>query len=250
MYRSLNIESIISTVNRIERRVSERFPASGLYGVCTELRMVVSEAEVHCEHLNRPNWWVRGIAGFLVALILVMLITSLMAVEWTHEIFQVGQFFEATEALVSEIVVIGAGIFFLITLESRLKRKKALAQLHEFRALAHVIDMHQLTKDPDRLVRREGRNTESSPATVMDSFALERYLDYCSEMLSIVGKTAALYAQNLNDPVVLSAVTEIEQLTAMLSNKVWQKITNIAIHPDARRRLRKERIRLAQQDAQ
>ncbi len=247
MYRSLNIDHIISTTNRIEKRVSERFPASGLSKVCAELRCVVSEAEVHCQLLNRPNWWVRGVAGFLVAFIISMLVTSLMAVEWTNEIFQVGQFFEATEALVSEVVVIGAGIFFLITLEGRLKRKKALAQLHEFRALAHVIDMHQLTKDPDRLTRVERRNTESSPPTVMDSFALERYLDYCSEMLSIVGKTAALYAQNLNDPVVLSAVNEIEQLTAMLSNKVWQKITNIAIHPKTRRG-RKEALQASAQE--
>ena len=53
---------------------------------------------------------------------------------------------------------------------------------------------------------------------------LESYLDYCSEMLSIVSKLAALYAQNLDDAVVLSAVDEVEGLASRLSSKIWQKI--------------------------
>ena len=38
------------------------------------------------------------------------------------------------------------------------------------------------------------------------------------------GKIAALYAQGLEDPVVLSAVDDVEDLCAELSQKVWQKI--------------------------
>ncbi|MFM7924284.1 MAG: hypothetical protein ACKPJJ_29030, partial [Planctomycetaceae bacterium] len=51
-----------------------------------------------------------------------------------------------------------------------------------------------------------------------------RYLDYCSELLSLVGKLAALYAQSTSDPVVLQSVNDIEQLTNGLSRKIWQKI--------------------------
>ena len=43
-------------------------------------------------------------------------------------------------------------------------------------------------------------------------------------MLSLIGKVAALYAQRFNDPVALSAVDEIEDLTTGLSRKIWQKI--------------------------
>ena len=28
-------------------------------------------------------------------------------------------------------------------------RKRALAAIHELRAMAHIVDMHQLTKDPE-----------------------------------------------------------------------------------------------------
>jgi hypothetical protein len=59
----------------------------------------------------------------------------------------------------------------------------------------------------------------------MSPFELTRYLDYCSEMLSLTSKLAALYAQNLPDPVVIDAVNEIESLTTNLSQKIWQKIT-------------------------
>jgi hypothetical protein len=54
-----------------------------------------------------------------------------------------------------------------------------------------------------------------------------RYLDYCSEMLSLTAKIAVLYAQNSRDTAVISAVTELEQISANLSAKVWQKITMV-----------------------
>ena len=44
------------------------------------------------------------------------------------------------------------------------------------------------------------------------------------EMLSLIGKIAALYVQRFDDPVALSAVDEIESLTTSLSRKMWQKI--------------------------
>jgi hypothetical protein len=52
-----------------------------------------------------------------------------------------------------------------------------------------------------------------------------RYLDYCSEMLSLTGKVAALYAQATKDSIVIEAASDIGQITANLSGKIWQKIT-------------------------
>ena len=86
--------------------------------------------------------------------------------------------------------------------------------------------MHQLTKDPE-VVLSGGPSTKSSPKRTMTTFEMSRYLDYCSEMLSLIGKVAALYVQRFEDPVALSAVDQIEDLTTGLSRKVWQKITLI-----------------------
>ena len=46
-------------------------------------------------------------------------------------------------------------------------------------------------------------------------------------MLSITGKVAALFAQSVNDEVVIEAVNDIEALGSNLSRKIWQKITLI-----------------------
>jgi hypothetical protein len=115
-----------------------------------------------------------------------------------------------------------------MTLEERLKRRRALEALHVLRSMAHVIDMHQLTKDPATLMY------ERAPPRQMSEFQLTRYLDYCAEMLALIGKLAALFADRMRDPVVIDAVTEIENLTTGLARKIWQKITLIGTMEDKR----------------
>jgi len=67
-------------------------------------------------------------------------------------------------------------------------------------------------------------DTASSPDRVHTPAELGRYLDYCSEMLSLTAKIAALFAGRFDDAVVLQAVDEVETLTTNLSGKIWQKI--------------------------
>ena len=95
------------------------------------------------------------------------------------------------EAELNVLILLGGAIFFLLTLEGRFKRIRALAAIHELRSLAHIIDMHQLTKDPERLfIARQSMNTQASPELGMSQFELRRYLDYCSEMLALTGTSA------------------------------------------------------------
>jgi hypothetical protein len=110
-----------------------------------------------------------------------------------------------------------------VTVEGRLRRRQALGFIRELRAVAHLVDMHQLTKDPDRLLWPVSA-TESSPVRTLTHVELVRYLDYCSELLSLTSKIAALYAERLIDAVVLQAVDEVETLTNGLSIKIWQKL--------------------------
>jgi hypothetical protein len=114
----------------------------------------------------------------------------------------------------------GVAVFFLVTLETRVKRRRAL---HELRVIAHIIDMHQLTKDPERMTT-ERADMASSPRRAMTPAELGRYLDYCSELLSLTGKIAALYVQRFPDTVAVATVNEIEDLTTGLSRKIWQKL--------------------------
>ena len=112
---------------------------------------------------------------------------------------------------------------FLLSLEARGKRKRALDALHELRAMAHIVDMHQLTKDPERMLGR-GTRTASSPRRTMTPFELHRYLDYCSELLALIAKIGALYVQDFPDRAALDAVDQVENLATGLSRKIWQKM--------------------------
>jgi hypothetical protein len=111
----------------------------------------------------------------------------------------------------------------VFTIEARIKRRRAQRAIHELRSIAHIVDMHQLTKDPELVMVRD-QGTASSPRRTFSKFELARYLDYCSEMLSVISKAAALYVQNFDDPVTLAAVNDVEQLTGSLSQKLWLKI--------------------------
>ena len=106
---------------------------------------------------------------------------------------------QGLEAAANLTVLLGAGVFFLTRIEERLKRRGALKALHELRSIIHVIDMHQLTKDPSAVVSVGGK-TASSPARTLSRFEVTRYLDYCSEMLSLTSKVAVLFAQGFPDP--------------------------------------------------
>ena len=129
----------------------------------------------------------------------------------------------ALEAGTNELILFGLAIYFLVNLEARIKRGRVAPQIHALRAIAHVIDMHQLTKDPASYLQ-DSVTTKSSPTRRLTLRELIRYLDYCSELLSLTSKIAALYVQRFSDEVVMNSVSDVEQLCAGLARKIWQKL--------------------------
>jgi hypothetical protein len=171
----------------------------------------------------RPNLWLRtgiGLAIVLGVTGIVMFVNSLLRMTVTIEAFNALQ---GIEAAVNTVALAGAAGWFLLNLETVWRRRAVLHDLHELRSIAHVVDMHQLNKDPTTMGAGY-TSTASSQVHNMTHFEVVRYLDYCSEMLSLTGKLAALYMQNVRDPVIIEAVNEIEDLTTSLSRKIWQKI--------------------------
>jgi hypothetical protein len=223
-HRSLDAEAIAATIERLCQRVEVRFPGSGLAGVCRELDAVADRAAETSAWIGRPILPLRVAVGLLVALILAGLVVTLGALRAPVEPLTLAELVQAIEAGVNDLVFVAIAVFFLLTLETRLKRRRALEAIHELRSIAHVIDMHQLTKDPEWVLDR-GRETGILPPRTMSRFELSRYLDYCSEALSLTGKLAALYMKGFDDPVALQAVNEVEALTTGLSRKIWQKLT-------------------------
>jgi hypothetical protein len=135
-----------------------------------------------------------------------------------------GNFIQALDASIGSVVFIGAAIVFLLTWENRIKRDRALRAIHELRVLAHIVDMHQLTKDPENYFGR-GRRPASPPKRDMTPFELNRYLDYGADLLALISKIATLYVQGFPDTALLDAVDDVEDLTSGLSRKIRQKIS-------------------------
>lgn len=224
-YHNLDPKLVLQTIEKLHQRIEERFGQRSLAGICARLRDIGATAGTTIEEMERPIVWVRVLTGFLVVLIILGIPAAFFTVVTTGHSkgLSFAEFVQALEAGMNDVVLIGAGIFFLVTLETRIKRKRALQAVHELRSLIHIVDMHQLTKDPERL-QPAHHSTQSSPGEKMTPFEMNRYLDYCSEMLSLCAKLAALYAQNFADSVVLQAVGEVENLAIGMTGNVWQKI--------------------------
>ncbi|MBP7997606.1 MAG: hypothetical protein KA314_01615 [Chloroflexi bacterium] len=225
MYRHLKPDFIVKTTDILRQRIRERFPQRGLALVCDELYTVSREASEKAEWMARPLWPIRIVVTTFIIALFYIIFNALFRLEMDSSNVTFVEIIQAIESGINDIILIGAAIFFLATIERRIKRDRALKALHELRALAHVIDMHQLPKDPERII--QFAPTASSPKEEMTPFELTRYLDYCSEMLSIIGKIAALYVQDFDDPIVLGAVNEIETLSNGLARKIWQKIVTL-----------------------
>src|SRR6267142_1035994 len=176
-YRKLDPDKIVETVRTLQTRVERRFPSSGLSNVISELLQVSEETIARTRWIQRPHLLLRCAAVVLSLAILAL--ATLMVVN-IHQ-FQFGDytnFIQALEASISSVVFIGAAILFLVTWENRIKRRRALKAIHELRALAHVIDMHQLTKDPESYFAPQ--TSTGIKKRSMTPFELNRYLDYCS----------------------------------------------------------------------
>jgi hypothetical protein len=222
-YRRLEAERIIETVKTLQGRIERRFPGSGLSKVAAELQKVAEETVERTRWIQKAHLPLRCAAAFL-SLAMVALLILMVAHIRQFRFDDYSNFIQALEASISSVVFIGAATLFLVSCENRIKRSRALHAIHELRAMAHIVDMHQLTKDPESYFARS--QPAAAPAKrAMTPFELNRYLDYCSESLALISKIAALYVQGYQDPVLLDAVDDMEDLTAGFSRKIWQKLT-------------------------
>lgn len=212
--RILEAAKIVETIARLQERIAGQFPGSGLARLCSDLQSVADKTAARADALARPYWGLRALAFTVVAAGLAAQLYFGELIDWRGIILRAKpvDIAEGLDAIVNLAVLAAGGLWSVWTLERRWKRRRILANLYEFRSLAHIVDMHQLTKDPtDRI----SGLTESQ---------LARYLDYCSQMLALIAKLAALYAEHTQDQEVISSVNEIEELTSNLGRKIWQKI--------------------------
>ncbi len=256
-YGRLRSALVLKTLKRLQKRIQERFPDRNLHHVCARL---VTVAEADMVRIKKLSGF-RLLAPLLQTLSAVLVVAGLVflgVMLWPSltQLDAMGEGYrlavmQGIDAFVAVLAVGVGAAYLLATLDSRRVRAGVLKDLHELRSMAHIIDMHQLTKDPVKILNAEAEAaqnagqsagqsrwgalayspTASSPERRMSAFELTRYLDYCTEMLALIGKIAALYAEDVREPVIIQTVNDVEQLTSTLSQKIYQKI--MIIHNDA-----------------
>ena len=223
----LDAPTVIATIDQLGGRIRARFADRGLPKAAAELRSAateVTELGVHLRGRLRVLRWTARAASVLVALGMALVLVvaardadlsgSVRSVDWVALV----------ESTIQTLVFGGLTLLFLNALPDRLERRHLLRRLHRLRSLAHVIDMHQLTKDPERL-RSDFKPTDATVAVDLTRAGMQHYLGYCSELLALVGKVAALCAEDSQDGLILETVSDIENLTNGMSRKIWQKIS-------------------------
>jgi hypothetical protein len=231
LHEPLEAGAVRETVQELYERVSARFPERGLRRVCADLLVLIDEVREGSERIKNRIRVARITSRILmVAVALATLVALALATKDAltdrDSVSGALDVLPLVETVVNDLVFAGIAVFFLWSFPERLQRGQLLNLLHQLRSTAHIIDMHQLTKDPEQL-KPSFKPTSVSKPLNMTRDQVERYLDYCSEMLSLVGKTAALCAEESRDNVVLETVSTIESLTVGLSRKIWQKISNL-----------------------
>lgn len=226
-YRDVRPDLVRTTARQLADRVQERFAGAGLSAVAVDLVLLTEQTARRAKALRRPYLGLR-------LLIAVLLLAGAAAELLLFDRFGWGVFdptadplslAQGVDSTFNLFLLTIAGAWFLVSLESRWKRQRAQDWLGELRAFAHVVDMHQLTKDP---TAEGGPRTASSPDRGLTRYELTRYLDYCAEMLALVGKLTAIYAGASRDHLVIAAAADVENLCSDLNRKIWQKITILA----------------------
>jgi hypothetical protein len=213
----LDPDKLRETLTRLVERIRGRFPEADLAQVAGELERVAQGAVARLAAIRRASLVLRALMVALAAAVLALPIWVMQQWHLKDEPdMRWAELVQGVESAISAVVFLGAALLFVLSLERRLKRQRALRALLELRSIAHIVDLHQLTKDPDPV---------GAAGQTMTRFDLSRYLDFCSEMLALTSKVGALYGQGFPDAQVLDAVDGLERLVAGLSAKIWQKIT-------------------------
>src|SRR3974390_927958 len=169
-FRRLDPEKIVDTVRSLHGRIEDRFPDSGLGKVVAELLIVAEETLKRTRWIQRPHLPLRAAATLLSVAVVALVVGLALNI---HQFNFNNDFTNAVQALdssISSVVFSGAAILFFISWENRIKRSRSLKAIHELRALAHIVDMHQLTKDPESALR--GKAPASGSKRVMTPFEL------------------------------------------------------------------------------
>lgn len=226
----LTHEYVRETATRLVDRVQSRFGDDDLTQIARQVSKVAVASEKRIGRALRVGFIIRLLTWPLVVGVSVGIAWWIRSMNLTIKVDDAGDLAQSLDSAFQLMLVLGAGAWFLLSIGTKVQRRSLLKALQELNALAQVIDLVQLDKDPDRLHFSTEQRTAKSPTLgkANTAFLLSRYLDYCSELLSVLGKVACLYRDRISDEVVLSRLGDFDRLSNQLRANIGSKMGLIA----------------------
>jgi hypothetical protein len=206
---------IVETAEDLSQRMSEKLPGSRLAGLAVELAQIARQTDERAQQARRPIRAIRLASALTVGGSLLGLWYLVRHVHARWEFGTITEVFEAADAGFNLVVILAGALWFLITLEARIKRRKSLESIEELREFIHVIDVTQLYYTPDVYAPHSGRSL--SPLDLDYN-----YLLFCTQMLAVICNLVPLYSRGANDSV-MRAAAEVEMLANAVSAKLLSK---------------------------
>lgn len=212
---------IILTAEHLAHRVSSRFPESTLAGLATDLVEIARKTDERARQARKPIRYVHG-AGWVASALSVWGLWYIVDHIQTHlinanlEFDNITDLFEAADAGFNILVALAGALWFLVTIETRVKRKQALEHIGELLEFVQLIDVTQLYYTPELY------QSNLSPNSTQPKFD-HTYLLFCNEMLAMIGNLAPLYTRGNMDDAVWRATSDVVMLANAIEGRLFAK---------------------------
>jgi hypothetical protein len=218
----LDPAKIVQTAENLAHRVSERLPESNLAGLAAELAGIARETHRRARQVRRPIYLVRAACGLaiLASLTALWYLVSDIHTRWVFG--TITEVFEAADAGFNLLVLLAGALWFLITIEFRVKRRKTLDFLEELLEFIQVIDVTHLYYSPELY----GETRSSSRSSLQFDHT---YLLFCTEMLALIRNLAPLYARGNVSDSIWRAVSEVVMLANAIEDRLFSKAEAVRV---------------------
>ena len=154
-FQRLHGEAIIPQIETLAVRIEERFPERNLARVCKRFYDVALDTQDQLEWIGKPILYVRVAVGALILSLLGLLIWAMFSLDLGAGDVTFADLIALIDSGINDLVFISAGIFFLVSLETRIKRNRGLKGLNNLRVLAPR-DRHASTQQRSQPGRGPG----------------------------------------------------------------------------------------------
>jgi len=206
---------LIEAAERLDQAVRERLPNTHLAKLSGEILTIARETARRVKEAQRPIFRIRILSALALGTAVVGIVFIARHVQYRAEVENVSEVLEGIDAGFNILILLGGMLLYLTTLESRIKKRRVMENLHELKELLHLVDMNQLAHPPQLFANT---STDPTQAVGRDSFYLIAHI----RMFSLIGNLAAAYSQNVKDDSVLRMAGHIETMASGYTEKLWE----------------------------